>query len=355
MVAQSLHSGDFFQRIYLSDAEKSLHVPKRAWSGYGFQNCYSLKSVEQSESQTDWPWSIRHCAVHHSFDVENVRSTWVVVKGNRLLEKRIASATSGRGPPEFSSYGTIDKAFAAALATHLLVIEWSAENWRCYINFLEEKFEKLTQGAISSNADVPIQTPETEELFALASRTNTQATNRSQPSRTPSPKLFRNWPKKVDTTSTMTEMQPIMTQQFHVNPRSGKKQPLPPGRTRALAEASEKPATEYDAFGQRQFRFRHLQDTQDLEERTNETLLVLKMNSNICRQISAFYQSLFDHDQLPKDTIKDKCQADLHRFVNRTEGLDNQMSAQKLRVEALLRLVADRKTLVRSNRSCLER
>ena len=80
--------------------------------------------------QTAWPWSIRPCAIHHGFDVTNVRSNWTVVKGDQLIEKRIISATNGRGPTEFSSYETIDSAFAASLSTHLIMFDWSAENWR---------------------------------------------------------------------------------------------------------------------------------------------------------------------------------------------------------------------------------
>ena len=140
--ARDFCTGGFYQRTRLSNSIQGLHIPERAWSGHGFQICYGLKSVERSETQSHWPWSIRHCAIHHTFDVKTIRSTWMVVKGNRLIERRITSATGGRDTAEYSSYGTIEEAFAASLCTHLIMFDWSAESWRWYINYLEDEFEK---------------------------------------------------------------------------------------------------------------------------------------------------------------------------------------------------------------------
>ena len=54
------------------------------------------------------------------------------------------------GKPAFE---TIEKAFGAALTTHLILCDWSAEHWRWCIKFLEERFEKQS---ITTNADVPV-------------------------------------------------------------------------------------------------------------------------------------------------------------------------------------------------------
>ncbi|KAL8909098.1 MAG: hypothetical protein Q9207_000432 [Kuettlingeria erythrocarpa] len=209
IMAQDFFSNGFYQHTRLSDDARGLVVPERAWSGRDFQICYSLKSVERSEVQTDWPWSVRHCATHHAFDIENVRSTWIVVKGNPILKERITSATSARAPPEFSSYDNIENAFAAALSTHMIIVDWSAENWRWYINFLEDKFREITEGAISTDADIPLSPKETEDVFALGPRTNTQNTNQTRKSR---PFPFLSAGHKTDTTTTVAEALP--PQQF---------------------------------------------------------------------------------------------------------------------------------------------
>ncbi|KAL8707482.1 MAG: hypothetical protein Q9225_007748, partial [Loekoesia sp. 1 TL-2023] len=345
-IAQDFYSDSFYQQTCLSNPPQGLHVPELSWSGLDFKICYSLKSVEGSESQTDWPWSIRHCAVFHSFDVASVRSNWAVVKGNQLVEKRITSATSSRGTREFSCYETIDKAFAAALATHMIMIDWSAENWRWYINFLEDQFEQLTQGTISINADIPIQATETGDIFALVSRTNTQISRPSPRVGNFPPKFFNSSSRRTETTPTVAEMKTLPAQRYRVNPRSGKKQPLPPGKTIVTAQSSDRPTVDHDAYGQKQFKFRHLQEVQSLEESANAAVLVLKSNQNICEQIRAFYRSLLDNNELSGTGIEQNCERDVVHFERRIQGVLNQMNAQILRVEALLRLIADRKTLV---------
>ena len=343
--AQDFYSNQFEQHTRLSDATISLHIPERAWSGRDFQLCYSLKSVERSEIQFDWPWSIRHGSIHHTFDVTNVRSAWVIVKGDRLIEDRITSATRGRGPPGFSSYQTVEQAFAAALLTHLIVIDWSAENWRWYLNFLEDKFREVTEGAICTDADIPLSPQEAEDVFGLGPRTNTQNTNQTRKSRTFS---FRSATRKVNTLPSVTEMQVLPPQRFITNPRSGKKQPLPPGITTTEPDASRKNDVQYDSYGQPMFRFRHLQDIQDFEESANEIVLVLKLNVNICEQILQFYKSLFYNKELP-ETVIHNCRESMLRFERRINSVKSHMNTQILRVEGLLRLIADRKSLVSLN------
>ncbi|KAL8875650.1 MAG: hypothetical protein Q9198_006023 [Flavoplaca austrocitrina] len=338
-IAQDFFSDCFYQQTRLNNNAHGLPVPERAWSGQDFQICYSLKSVERSEVQSEWPWSIRHCATQHVFDVRNVRSSWVIVKGNRVLQDRISSATGRRAPPEFSSYETVGTALSAALSTHLIMIDCSAENWRWYINFLEDKFQEMSKGAIFTDADIPMSPKETEDVFAFGPRTNTQNTNQARRTRVFS---FRSAVEKANTMPSVAEVLP--SQQFKIT-KSGKKQPLPPGISTASPEVPKSPGVRHDKYGQPMFRFRHLQDIQDFEESANETILVLKLNMSICKQIADFYRSLFENKELSR-TVLDECQESMRRFERRVKGVMSHMESQILRVEGLLRLIADRKTLV---------
>lgn len=101
------------------------------------------------------------------------------------------------------------------------------------------------------------------------------------------------------------------------------------------------------------FRFRHLQDIQDFEESANETVLVLKLNVSICKQVAEFYRSLFENKELPPTTL-DKCRESMLRFERRMRGVISHMDSQILRVEGLLRLIADRKTLVSKRPFCID-
>ena len=340
--AQDLYCSGFRQRTRLTKSEMGLKVPELGWSGQELQVCYSLKSVERSGSQRDWPWSIRHCATHHSFDVENIRSSWIIVKGDQLMERRVQSATSDRGPLDLSSFQSIDKAFAAALATHLILCDWSAENWRWYIKFLEDRLQEMTRGTININADIP-QSPAAEtDNFAMPPR---QMTNQTQRTAKSSFSRFSRTQTQLNEKIEMTpgKQQP-QSSQTYTNP-GGLKQPLPPGYTANESQTPKPRAIPYESYGQQQFSFSDLQKIQDIEEKTNETTLVLKLNLSVISQLRNHYRSIIKSQDFPQDLGR-RCSGDLACFERRIDGIEGDIQLQILRVEALLRLLADRKALV---------
>ena len=138
--------------------------------------CYNFKSVEPSDCDD---WSIRNCAIHHSFSVKEIESSWIVVKGDDLMKDRVKSATGAWGPPELSSYHSLEEAFRASMATHQIFCDSAAENWRWYINSLEQRFEHLTSRIRSAPVNVPISPNTDVHRFKMNSRAGTQKTVRS--------------------------------------------------------------------------------------------------------------------------------------------------------------------------------
>lgn len=88
----------FRQRTHLAD--RALRDPIRNLTSKRLQMCYSLKSAEPSDTD---PWSIRQYAIHHTFDLTQVQTTWTITKGDDLMKGRIESATG-----EISSYAPSD-------------------------------------------------------------------------------------------------------------------------------------------------------------------------------------------------------------------------------------------------------
>ena len=86
-------------------------------------------------------WSQRQTAVHHQFDVEFGTTLWILTKGNRELKERIQDVTGQNGRLEDRSYGTVAQCLISSLAVHLLLCQWSCEEWRWYILWLEEVIE----------------------------------------------------------------------------------------------------------------------------------------------------------------------------------------------------------------------
>lgn len=344
--AQDLYWSGFHQLTHLIGAKEGLELAERSWSGCGLQVCYNLKSVEHSGFQTEWPWSLRHCAIHHAFDAKNIRSTWIVIKGDHLIKKRIQSATRECGPAELSSFEMIDRAFAAALATHLVVCDWSAENWRWYIKFLEEKLEGLTRETISTNADVPVSPANYGDASPISSWSDTQktcSTNRYQGFR-----FFRSSHPQNQNAETdplgMEMQQPLKNKANSIDRPS---QPLPPGQNSSTLRTTKLPSVGFDDYGQRQFSFRDLQEIQHIEEKANETTLILKLNISVISQLKKYYRSIIESQELPAN-ISQKCDGDMIRFERHIDGIVNEILSQILRVEALHRRLIDRRTLVRS-------
>ena len=346
--AEDLYCSGFRQRTRLIGPERGLVVTERNWSGCDLQVCYSLKSVERSGAYLRWPWSIRHCAVQHGFDAEQIRSTWIIIKGDDSMERRIKSATSNslarpRGPIDVAPFDTIDRAFAASLATHLIMCDWSTENWRWYIKFLEERFEELTEEATSTNADVPVSPMKASDGFMSIPRSDTEATSRTNKSRiSVLAKPFNR--TKTNDSIAMSEAKKGPSLRLYTN-ASGNTQPLPPGKTLDIPQVPSSPPDKSDIYGQQIFSFKDLQDIHHIEEKANESMLVLKLNLNVISQLQEYYKSIMESHEL-SEIIREKCKGDMMRFKRRIDAIVRDVELQVLRVEALLHLLADRKTLV---------
>lgn len=70
----------------------------------------------------------------------------------------------------FSFHNTVHT-FALSLASQLLLCNWCAENWRWYINFLEETLREATSRAAIRMYKVPDPLPSTDFQATLSRRT----------------------------------------------------------------------------------------------------------------------------------------------------------------------------------------
>lgn len=127
----------FCYEMCLGKYQPRLAMPSLGISGFRFQHCFNLIGVENDEKQPD-PWPIRQTAAYHSFDVAYHRSTWIVLKGNKLIRDRLEASTASyrKRYPEYPL--TAQGCFLANLRSHMLIFQWSAENWEPYIDYLEQ-------------------------------------------------------------------------------------------------------------------------------------------------------------------------------------------------------------------------
>ena len=337
--AQDFHFSGFRQRTRLATTTSNASPQDRQ-----FQICFNLKSVERSDSDG---WSIRHCAVHHSFHLDEVRTSWIIVKANELINQRIESATNDRGPLGATNFDSVSKALEASLRMHITFCDWSAENWRWYINSLEDNFEGMTRRTYSAPVNVPFSPTTESERFTFTSRTNTQRTDRSifSFSRTQTQATEKNPFKK-------TVKQLVPAPRTYTNPDTGISQPLPPDEDDDDNDDEQKATVDKDDTrandGGPIFSFGKLRKVHKIAEKANEALLVLKHNKTVLAQMKHYYKSILKRRGFPK-ALADSCYDTIEDFEISIEGLENDMQSQILRLETLLRLLEDRKTLVKQS------
>ena len=302
--------------------------------------CFNLRAVELESTK----WSIRHCAVHHSFDLEEVQARWVIVKGNELMKERVESATGDEGLYGASDFQSLGRAFEASLKVLLMICHWSVEQWRWYINSLEDTFQNMTRTTFSAPLHISSPLPADAENFTMKSRTNTQLTESS----------FFTFPRSKS--QTMEMKSPTMSTKLNLskprtyrNPDTGVSQPLPLGEDdEDDADESKippKPKDDKSDDENQEFSFSKLRKVHMIAEPVNEALLVLKQNIVVMAQLRNYYTSVSRRKDFPQH-LRDTCSDVVADFELRLEGLENDMQTQILRLETLLRLLDDRKTLV---------
>jgi len=323
--AQDFQFSGFRNEDRLSLDERGLCLPNMGRSGRSIQMCYNLKSVEPSKAQKNWPWSTRQTAAYHSFDVETGRAFWVVAKGDQLMKRRMEAATKpGSRAGSFNSLAS--SSFSSSLVVHLIIFDWCREHWRWFINFLEEELQKSTRHSLLVDLDSgPSRTA------AMPSRGGINRITSSQFCISPT-SVSEKSPWRTDSTIKAPLQYPHSA-----------RQPISTlGTIDTFAESEESLNPDED------FSFNLLQRVQELEEKANETLLVLESNINILSEVRQYYHEIVASKEFPAD-IRSLCVRDLAKFERNVTSIINDLQMQLSRTKMLLRLLTDRKTLVSSN------
>ncbi|ERF69885.1 hypothetical protein EPUS_05427 [Endocarpon pusillum Z07020] len=320
--AQDFHFVGFRHESSLPSVQRGLRIPELGRSGRRIQLCYSFSSVEPSARQTSWPWSVRQTATYHSLDLESGHSTWIVVKGDQLMHERVISATKSPHVADLRSFRTLQDSVSSSFATHLIFCDWSAENWRWYINFLEDQVQDTTRRTV----DIPVSKPLDQIPTITPLPTSLQGL--SQKKAKPRPSRFSR--KNIHRQHSTLSPSPAV-----LNVPTGP--PEPPERP---PEATLKKEDGHGGFS-----FKDLQRIQFIEEQANETLLVLKNNTNILTELTEHYSSVMQSEDCPQE-IEQHCKGQFAHFGSRIVSVQHDLRMQQSRVETLLRILADRKTLL---------
>jgi hypothetical protein len=339
--AEDFHFSGFREdtRQLLSDG--GLRIPELDRSGLEIRMCYSLKSVEPWERNPDWPWAVRQTALYHSFDLVTGKAFWIVVKGSHLIKERVQSATApppGGASSELSSFGSIASSLASSLAMHLVLCDWCDEDWRWYLTFLEKRFQTLTRRSLI--VDIPkapsfVEPPTFQTVKSPSMsvrRTFSDLTKRTL-------SATRRYTSSGSTLQEKTKYQPSFPQPAplsDVDPSAPQLPPqLPPGMGGPTVDRSS------DEI----FSAKTLQQVQEIEDKTNEVLLILEGNIKIVSSIRAHYRKILTSEDCPPE-LKNSSKAEFSKFEKRIDNILSDLDVQYSSAQTLLRLLENRKSLV---------
>ena len=400
--AQDFYFSGLREESRLGTKRKGLEIPQLGRSGTEIRLCYNLRSVEQSNGEPDIPWSIRNAAVYHSFDLKTGKSLWINVKGNKLIKNRVLEASR---LPLLSKIESPSEAFSASLAIHLLLCDWSGEGWRWYINDLEDKLQALTRNALATQVEQdsvlvppPIPFPMSPHVrngsFLPPLRSATGQSSRLSTSY-PGP-LSPRFPSRTTTLLDTSDPSAIPPKECYTQDKwlnagiiksqdstrslryfyqslksasgrslrfweqrsaqnkslgsisSEKIDPVTPILTGRMAPPELPPTISNDADESTgaAFTFSDLKRIQYIEEKAQDSLLVLRLNVEVLEELRQHYVYATGHAEFPKE-IKRECEADLARFDRCVRGVEKDLRMMQSRTETLLHLLTNRSSLVR--------
>ena len=86
------------------------------------------------------PWSVRHMAVYHKFNSRKNCSVWILLQASQHTRNQLVDhiLRQDYAVKKNTPAGTDDP-----FLCHMLLLMPTSENWRWYINYLEDELESL--------------------------------------------------------------------------------------------------------------------------------------------------------------------------------------------------------------------
>jgi len=129
------------------------------------------------------------------------------------------------------------------------------------------------------------------------------------------------------------------TDEKSVSPESSEAVLVPPELPPTFTEEGNERPDETFSFG-------NLQLLQQIEDKAHEALLVLRQNSGVLEDLRQHYEFVANHAEYPAELHAD-CELDLERFHKCVLSAQKDLLMLQSRIETLLRMISNRKNLVR--------
>lgn len=308
-------------------------------SGIRIQHCFNILAFEYDES-SKIKWPQRQAAAYHSFDLLNGNVCWAFLKGNNILQERIQQATdkSLKANAEFPN--SIHQSLHQSLQEHLLLLQWGAENWVQYIEYLENKCRQATDtkgygGMGNLIDDVPVRHIQKQ----LSMRTEQLA------QQTPHPGIARTISNRVGRILSWNDAD-------HHPSFTAPSRQTTNRSARTLNQLEMVPIKVKNLALDDLVSLKSLQDISSLEEELNAAISAIEQNKRVFTDIRDRYaelsESVLFKMHLQDEETWHKCQTSISSFVLQVRHLIGDLDIYQVRLRMILATAEHASEVVRS-------
>ncbi|KAI1386686.1 uncharacterized protein F4822DRAFT_410936 [Hypoxylon trugodes] len=328
----------FRQENYLERNSPEFSLPQLKRGGVQMQHAFNLLSVERaSDPEEKDQWPLRQVALYHSLDVTNGRCFWIILKGDRLIARRIYSATKHHRHLKAAEITSPETSFIASLQVQMIAIEWCSESWADYIDYLEEM---ISSNSVEGKA-APVEkmtSPEEIELMHSPKSTNTWGT---QSDTSPiSPRRFTFSRASTDIRTVFRRFSGLDSSIIET-PREANDKDI-----EATAGVEEE-TNDSDklSYLEREFSFKKFQRLSLLSQGLEQALVAIEQNKGVLTAIQEHYNSVVNSYGFANHMNKGVCDSDIATFLTRIHNTKRDLDIHHSRLQTLSRALENDKTV----------
>lgn len=365
-----LNRAMFRHEDYLAEDAECFALPDLGRSGMIMQHAFNLLSIERDERPgITGKWYRRQVAMYHSFDVQNGRSLWIILKGNPLIAKRFLASAGTHRHLKAKSINSPEKSFIAALQVHLMMMDWCVEDWADYIDDLENALEKMTTDAKMVHVDEATGVKGLAQAYgsrrastmrsqtaysrqgtletqgSLVPKSPTSLTNSDPPSPTSSRKgaLTRSFSDLIPA------MRRLSTFRSH-KMKSSWSGDLEAG-TIVEQQGDDDEEDEVDEAAEledlkKNLSFKQFQRLNHLGDEVEQARVAIEQNKGVLEELRHRFDEAIDSYGFQKHIQKEVCRSEIATFFRRVKSIERELDIHYGRLNSLARALDNEKVMV---------
>ncbi|KAI0010020.1 hypothetical protein F4779DRAFT_627455 [Xylariaceae sp. FL0662B] len=340
--ARPVSNAIFKHENYLGKNSPTFALPALSRSGIQIQHAFNLIAVERASDSSEMnQWPLRQVALYHSFDVTNGRCLWIILKGNQLMARRIFSAVKTHRSLKATAITSPETSFTASLLVQMLLMEWCAESWAEYIDYLEEE---IHTNSVEANVAPVEQMTSPEEFASTFSSKNTGTFDRqSLASSPPSSPQRRTFPRSSSDLFTMIRRISGLKSRDPTAIKNDANE-VDVEATAGLETQENEERDTLEDLG-KEFSFKRFQRLNLLAHEFGQAMLVIEQNKGVLKAIEEHYQSVICSYGFTTHIGQDACNSDLATFFSKIRSINRDLDIHYNRLQALSRVLENDKIM----------